>query len=70
MKNSRTIEQILKEIRENYREERRAAAPSSADAKDTIIPFRTRDPDPETSKETRWNTADLTVVWRSPDDQS
>jgi hypothetical protein len=58
VKNFRSIEEILNEIREAYLEEQQSDVPQSGDANLTVIPTWS----PE---ETRWDIDQLTVVWPS-----
>jgi hypothetical protein len=59
VKNSRSIEEILKDIREAYLEEQRSDDARSGDINAAVIPTWS----PE---ETRWDIDKLTVVWPSP----
>ena len=65
MNTSRSIQQILKEIRDAYLEQRRLdGAPS-----DEAVPFRSPQPT-RSPEETRWDMDELTVVWPpSPSDE-
>ena len=60
MNNSRSVEVILKEIREAYLEERRAAGSSDG----VVIPLRESKPT-WSVEETRWDSEELTVIWPS-----
>jgi len=62
--NSRSVEEILKEIREAYLEQRRDAARSSEASQTVAIPLRESEPT-WSVEETRWDSDELTVVWPS-----
>ena len=64
MNNSRSVEQILKEIREACLEERRDAARSSETSQTVVVPLRESEPT-WSVEETRWDSEKLTVVWPS-----
>ena len=60
MNTSRSIKEILKEIRDAYSEERQLDGAPSDDA----VPFRSAQSS-KSPQETRWDIDQLTVVWPS-----